>query len=249
MNGQRLPLDRLRGASYIGAVAALVSLAACTGRLPPLVPAAVTLVPVSADSAVIWAARTLPPGPTAVRYRWHYRSDRVNWPGSAAARIAPPDSLRVDFRGALGAGSGAGVVIGDSVRWADPPESFHRLAPAVPMLWAALGIVRPPAAAAVAVAARDSTLPDGRRARWWRYAGAADTMDFVTRTGPDGIELDAEWRRDGRRLARCATRLAAWGRPVSSRVEFPEAGARLDITVVGVDSGVVIPASLWSARR
>ncbi len=40
----------------------------------------------------------------------------MKYAGRGTARIVPPDSLRFDYAGPLGFGSGAAVVIGDSVR-------------------------------------------------------------------------------------------------------------------------------------
>src|SRR5262245_63144326 len=80
-----------------------------------------------------------------MRFRWRYQDERVKYAGRGSARVAPPDSLRFDFAGPLNLGSGAAVVIGDSVAWADPEKNFRSLVPAIPMLWAALAMVRPPA--------------------------------------------------------------------------------------------------------
>ena len=129
--------------SYIGAG---LLLTACPGPPAPLVP--VALVPASRDSAVAWTRATLPARPALIRFRWRYEDGRVKYAGRGSARIAPPDSLRFDYAGPFGLGSGAAVVIGDSVAWADPAASFRSLVPAIPMLWASLGMVRPPGVAA-----------------------------------------------------------------------------------------------------
>src|SRR2546430_10997479 len=108
-----------------------------------LVPMA--LAPASRDSAAQWAHTTLPRAPALIRFRWHYQDERVKYAGRGTLRIAPPDSLRFDYVGPLGLGSGAAVVIGDSVLWADPEKNFRSLVPAIPMLWAAFAMVRRPA--------------------------------------------------------------------------------------------------------
>ncbi len=64
--------------------------------------------------------------------------------GEGAARLAPPDSARLDFFLAGGMGSGAAVLIGDELRL--PPGGPG--APPVPptaLLWAALGRLAVPA--------------------------------------------------------------------------------------------------------
>ena len=244
MSGKRFSLDPLRALSYIGACALL---AACPGprKLAPLV--SMPLAPASRDSAVAWASATLPTTPTLIRFRWRYQDERVKYAGRGTARIAPPDSLRFDYVGPLGLGSGAAVVIGDSVAWADPAKNFRSLIPAIPMLWAALSMVRPPASDAVVLGARlaDSTSP--RRHVVWRFAQLEDTLDYVV-TDSAGREsvLEAEWRRRGEMVARSRSQLDTMAH---ARVDFPEASARFELTVVAVDTAAVIPPALWRSRR
>lgn len=213
-------------------------------------PAPVALAPASRDSAVAWTRATLPPRATVIRFRWRYRDERVRYAGRGSARIAPPDSLRFDYAGPFGLGRGAAVVIGDTVAWADPAANFRSLVPAIPMLWAALGMVRPPGDSA-AVFGLAQTAGDARRAVW-RFAQRADTLDYVV-TESEGATaepaLEAEWRRNGAVVARSRTQFDARARPASARVDFPEASARFELTVVGVDTAAVIPPALWRSRR
>ncbi len=197
------------------------------------------------DTAVDWAYGTAPPRTVAIRFRWKYRDERLSGGGRGTARIAPPDSLRLDYVAMLGLASGAGVVIGDSVVWADPSADFRRMVPAVPMLWAALGTVRPPAPDAAVAGRRDG---GGWR---WRFTAGADTLEYVTRpaTGAAARELDAEWRRAGRVVARSAAQLDPGARPVSGRIDFPEGPARFEFTVTGIDTTAVVPPQLWCRRR
>lgn len=203
------------------------------------------LAPLPRDTAVAWALATAPRRTVAIRFRWKYRDERLSGGGRGTARIAPPDSLRLDYVAMLGIASGAGVVIGDSVAWADPAADFRRLVPAVPMLWAALGTVRPPAAAAAVAGRRDG---DGWR---WRFVAGDDTLEYVTRPaqGAAGGELDAEWRRAGRVVARSAAQLDPGARPVSGRIDFPEGPARFEFTVTGIDTAAVVAPQLWRSRR
>src|SRR5437762_11870686 len=145
------------------------------------------LAPASRDSAVAWASATLPTTPTLIRFRWRYQDERVKYAGRGSARIAPPDSLRFDYAGPLGLGSGAAVVIGDSVAWADPEKDFRSLVPAIPMLWAALGMVQPPNDEAAVSGAVDSTAA-GRRVIW-RFAELEDTLDYVVTQGATRVLL------------------------------------------------------------
>lgn len=200
------------------------------------------LGPASRDSALAWTRATLPVTPVVIRFRWRYQDGRVRYAGRGSARIAPPDSLRFDYAGPFGLGSGAAVVIGDSVAWADPEKNFRSLVPAIPMLWASLGMARPPGEGAAV-----SGLENPGRAVW-RFAAPGDTLNYVASVGAERT-LEAEWRRDGGVIARSRTRLDPQGRPVGARVDFPEAAARFELTVVAVDTAAVIPPALWRSRR
>lgn len=213
------------------------------------------LVPASRDSAVAWSRTMLPRGPTLIRFRWRYEDQRVKYAGRGSARIAPPDSMRFDYAGPFGLGSGAAMIIGDSVAWADPEENFRSLVPAIPMLWAALGMVQPPAAdaevfaapaAPAAPAAGDTASRTGRVV--WRFAQREDTLDYVATYGATSV-LEAEWRRRGRVVARSRSQFDAQARPASARIDFPEASARFELTVGMVDTAAVIPPALWRGRR
>jgi hypothetical protein len=232
-------LDRLRRRSYIAACAVL---AACPGRrLAPLNPE--PLGPLPGDSVVAWSRGSGPSRPVALRFHWRYRDDRRSAGGRGTARVAPPDSVRVDWAASLNLKTGAAVVLGDSLQWADPREDFpSSVAPAVQLVWIALGVVRPPSAEAAVSGARDST---GAR---WRYAVDRDTLDF--RQSLDSPRtLEAEWRRAGKVMARGRTLLGPVGLPQSVRIDVPERSARFELTFVGVDSATSFAPALWRSRR
>jgi hypothetical protein len=110
------------------------------------------------------------------------------------------------------------------------------------MLWAALGVVRPPAADAV-LAGEETP---GRTVS--RFLEGSDTLDYVAAEGPTRT-LQAEWRRAGQTVARSQTALDARGRPKQSSVVFPERSARFDLTVVAVDTTAAFTPALWRSRR
>lgn len=230
-------LDRSGAGSYI---AACVALTACRGHLAPLVPE--PLAPVAADSIAVWAAPNGPTRPVALRFKWTYRDDRRSGGGRGTLRLAPPDSMRVDWASALNIKSGAAVVIGDSLRWADPKEDYpSSVAQAIQLLWTALGIVRPPDSATATFGMRDTT------GAVWRYTRDRDTVAFRLSGTPR--MLQGEWRRGGKLMARSRTQLAAGGLPQGTRVDVPERSARFEITFLAVDSTATFPASLWRSRR
>jgi hypothetical protein len=235
-------LDRLRSLSYIGAG---VWSAACVPKPRLLVPE--PLAPAAWDSARQWTARTSPSHSLAIRFRWKYRDERLSAAGRGQVRIAPPDSLRLDYVAQLGVKSGAGVVVGDSVRWADPEKDFRSLVPAIPMLWAALGIVRPPAVGA-AVSGRADRGVD-YQVTTWRFVQEADTLDYVESLGRTR-GLEAQWRRAGKVVATSSAKFDGRALPASARIDFfSEGPARFELTMVAVDTAAVIAPALWRSRR
>lgn len=204
------------------------------------------LAPVDRDSAVAWSRATLPTRYTAIRFRWKYQDYQKRWGGRGQARIAPPDSLRFDYVGPLGFGAGAAAIVADSAIWADPEKNFRSLIPAVRMLWAALGIVRPPAPDALVFrgggGGADSSV------RIWRLVQDGDTLDYRETRGGARV-LEAEWRRDGKVLARSRTEFDAQRMPARARMDFPEERARFELTVVSVDTTAVLDPAIWRGRR
>jgi hypothetical protein len=236
---QRFLLDQRIALSYIAACALL---AGCPRPPGPLLPQ--PLAPADRDSAVAWSRGTRPTHYTAIRFRWNYQDDQKRWGGRGQARIAPPDSLRFDYVGPLGLGAGAAAIVADSAIWADPEKNFRSLIPAVRMLWAALGIVRPPAPGALVFTGggADSSV------HIWRFAQDGDTLDYRDTRGGAGV-LEAEWRREGKVLARSRTEFDGRRMPARARMDFPEERARFELTVVSVDTAAVLDPAIWRGRR
>lgn len=92
------------------------------------------------------------PAPTTVRvptlglasvrervvFRWRYEEPGFSARGDGAARVAPPDSARLDFFLDGGFGSGWAALVGDDLR-TPQDDVARRLVPPAPLLWAALG--------------------------------------------------------------------------------------------------------------
>jgi hypothetical protein len=99
----------------------------------------------------------------------------------------PPDSIRFDYRGPFGR-SGAAVVVGDSVVWAEPEEDASEIIPVAPLFWAAIGVARQaPAGASV------YGLQEGLE-RVWQYDVAGEVLTYIVRQDP-GLKLQTEMRR------------------------------------------------------
>ncbi len=234
---QRLAIDAQGRASYVVfAVVLALGLPACVPALRSIAP--VDLEGVPRDTIEAWLVAYRPTGRVRYDMKWRFVNQKGSTAGRAAVRIAPPDSLRFDYRGPFGR-SGAAVIIADSALWAVPERDTHDLLPAAPLFWAALGAPQPPSAE-TELFARWRAGP-----RAWRYVAGRDTMDFVEiGPGPDG--LLTEVRRDGKIVAstevhfRPGTRL-----PLDARLRFPQDGSALLLTVEGIESVAVFDSITW----
>jgi hypothetical protein len=195
----------------------LVALAACAPRVRPLVglPAPAQL-----------PATALPPGHARVVFRWVYGDPIFSARGEGVARIAPPDSVRLDFFADGGVGGGFAILIGD--RLTTPAnDDARKYLPPVPLLWAALGRLQVNGTDTVAVMRGDSVQADIGRSPVWRAAFHGDTL----------VELQ---RIEGQRLRERVQR-------VDSVVSYRNYGSRRRLTLTLTRRIVDLPydASIW----
>ncbi|MDX2206276.1 MAG: hypothetical protein SFU57_01405 [Gemmatimonadales bacterium] len=221
------------------ALSVAILVVGCAGRLPgPTIPDG--HLPMTAGEVAPWIAATERDATTQTRFSWRFLDEKGTASGRGAAQIAPPDSLRFDFRGPLGSGSGAAAVIGDTAIWAEPEDQVERLVPNYPLLWAILGQARYP---------HQGDLVSGmsnERLQAWRYVNGIDTVDYVlTRIGTR--QLVADVRQGRNRIGRVFTTFDAAGRLIKSRLDIPGSRARLDITFDEPTLLDSIPRERWVA--
>lgn len=235
---QRFPLDpRGRGVYYALACMA-VGVAACTAGLRSIAPTGLT--PLAPDTARAWAAALAPTGSVRYDLRWRYTTQQGSSAGRAAVRVAPPDTLRFDYRGPFGR-SGSALIVGDVVIWAQPEEDARSLLPAAPLFWAALAIPQPPPAGA-----------DVYGRRWehqvaWRYVTGTDELDYIVRRSTSPGELLAELRSADRIVGATTARFETGGaHPREARIVFPGDAALFTFTVEAVDTLATFGPETWS---
>lgn len=233
---QALQLDRLSRSLYYGLIA--LGLGAWLGCTGPRSIAPSGLAPVPADSARAWAAPLTPTRSLRYRLRWRFVNQKGSSGGRAAVRIAPPDTLRFDYRGPFGK-SGSAVVIGDSLLWAEPAEDVDRLVGAAPLFWAALGVPVQPSGPEHQVLGR----------RWsshvaWRYVDGEEELDFIY-TPRGGGRLQAELRRGGRIIGGTDVRFAPDGTPTTATMRFPRDASRFSFTVEATDTVAAFDPDTW----
>lgn len=132
----------------------------------------------------------LPGGTRQVVFKWELRDGDINARGDGVARIASPDSVRLDFFLGGGFGGGAAVLIGDSLQVPGPDAARH-LVPPRALLWAALGRLDVPAEADTVVRVDAGLLRAdiGAPVRW-RATFHGDTLTRLERV--EGGRLQ-EW--------------------------------------------------------
>ncbi len=230
---QRFFIDRQWAVSYL----AIVLLGCVPGSPLPVLPAD---APVATPAEVgDWVARTAPPGHQLLKFRWQVQDDRGAAGGRGSARIASPDSVRLDVVGPLGSGRGAAVVVGDSARWTDPPDVIRRLVPSYPLMWAMLGMMRDPPAGATARGLMDSVRIQ------WQWTQGPDTVRYAWRG--DGSHLWAEARRAGELIGRVETVLTEAHQPARSQLVAPSVPTKLTLTFSESQASDSFPTDLWSA--
>jgi hypothetical protein len=205
-----------------------LAVAACVPRLSPLTGTA-------APSAIL-PRTSIPPGHHKVVFNWEYEDRDMTGRGDGVARVAAPDSARLDFFLAGGFGSGAAVLIGDSLKLpGGVADLARRLVPPAPMLWAALGRVALPNLPDTVIRVEGVTLrADIGRPVAWRLSFHGDTLVRAERV--DGGRV-VEWL-DRSDLAH-----------IRYRNESTRRSLQLAVTRIDEVPGVGFDASIWNFDR
>lgn len=183
------------------------------------------------------APATLPRGQISrghhqLTFDWEFADPDMSGRGEGVARIAAPDSLRLDFFIAGGFISGGAVLIGDSLE-TPGPEMTRRLVPPPTMLWAALGRAALPVTRDTAIR-RDGALlrADLGRPVAWRVTYRGDTL----------VRLE---HVEGGRVVEWVDRTA--GNDLEYRQQAARRSLKLHITRVEDVTG--FDASIWHIDR
>jgi hypothetical protein len=214
---------RFTSITRLGPLAAIVALlsaiAGCAPKAPPLRGA---VAPAGLPDA------RLPLVHRRLVFQWSYNDNDFRMRGEGVARVAPPDSVRLDLFVSGGLGGGRALLIDDELR-VEGEDKVKRLLPPAPLLWASLGRFKVPAAAdTVARIDADTLRADiGRDPRW--------------RTTFLGTQL--------RRLELIENeRVRQWvSRDSAGNVNYQNARAhrKLDITITRVDTVSAFDATIW----
>jgi hypothetical protein len=196
----------------------------CVPRLSPLVgePLPASRLPRTA------VAR----GHSHIVFNWELEDRDMAGRGDGVARIASPDSARLDFFLAGGFGNGAAVLIGDSLRTPGGDTRVRRMVPPPALLWAALGRVALPNLPDTVIRIEGTTL-------------RADIGRPVTfRLTFQGDSLVRAERVDGGRVAE-------WVERSGSRMRYRNEGSRrsLQLVITRTEHPPEFDASIWRFDR
>jgi hypothetical protein len=160
-------------------------------------------------------------------FSWEYKERVFSAKGDGVARIAPPDSVRIDLFLENGSYAGFVIMIADSLTRVAQDEARRSLPPP-PLLWAALGVARVTAADTVARQDGDTLRVQIGGEPAWRLAFASRMLTRMERIAAGKIEQTVE-RRDSTRIV----------------YRQPGAGRSLVLTVRGFIPETGFDAAIW----
>jgi hypothetical protein len=212
-------------------------MAAACGRPPArLAPAA--FEPVDATTFRAVAARTVPGARELIQFHWRFDDGDHEVNGRGAARLAPPDSLRLDVSVPV-LGRATVVFAGESA-WADPTTLTQEVLPPPVIVWAMFGVVRLPG--------------PGTRIE---VGDAADRRVYRL-TAPDGLLTALEFRGDtllgatqtknSRPVGGLVLTRDAAGRLVKADATDEAHGARFVVAVDHREASGPFPDEIWRRR-
>jgi hypothetical protein len=166
-------------------------------------------------------------------FNWEVNQYEMTTRGEGVARIASPDSARLDFFLGGGFGGGFVVLVGDSLRTPPNADAPKGLIPSSTLLWAALGRAALPNLPDTVIRVEGVTLrADIGRPVAWRLSFHGDSLFRVERVQGDRV---AEWV----------------DRSDPSHIKYRNEGARrtVQLTVTKSEDGADFDAAIWRFDR
>jgi len=169
------------------------------------------------------------PGHRLIAFKWEYEEGEIAARGEGTFRVAPPDSVRVDFFLGGGLGSGGAILIGESLRSAARQDLVKRYIPPAPLMWAVFNRLAIPALPDTVIRIEGDILRgDVGRPAEWRVTARGDSI-----VGLEHIS--------GTRIAETLTKSGS-----SIFYEAPGARRKLRLTIVRQQEVGPFDASIWS---
>ena len=193
--------------------------AGCAPRARPLV---------GVPAPAVLPRTELPPGRQRYDFRWEYEDGDLVARGEGVARVAAPDSVRLDFFLDGGMGGGYAILLGGDL-FAPGGDQVRRYLPPAPLLWASLGRLAVPSARDTVARVDAGVLrADIGRAPTWRASFEGPRLTRLER-------ID-----DGR--------IAEWVARDSDRVRYLNAASRrtLTLTKLRAQPAAEFDATIWA---
>ena len=170
----------------------------------------------------------LPPGHRHLVFRWEYHDPALSARGEGAARIASPDSARLDFFLDAGVGGGYAILLGDTL-FTPGGNDARRYLPPVPLLWSTVGrLAVPPARDTVARVDGSILRAEIGRDPTWRATFSGERLVRLERIAGGRLE---EW------VSRAT--------PSEVRYENEKAGRVLKLTITKNDQVAAFDPDIW----
>ncbi|MDX1675651.1 MAG: hypothetical protein R3314_12725 [Longimicrobiales bacterium] len=202
--------------------------AACAGRTVPD-----TLDPAVAERGI---RETAPDRPLRAVFAWRVLDGQARFSGEGAARIEPPYRARLDLFGAHGETYLSAALVGDELRLpGDPGVAL----PPPAMMWAVLGVVRP---------------PQGAELLGTRVQGSELELHYGVGDGrirydvADGRLRLADWWGDGRRMV-AEVRGGELGLPTEAAFRDWSRNTELHLELERVEEVEPYPPEIWTPGR
>lgn len=214
-------ISRMRTRRSLAFIAIAASVFGCAPKAPPLTG---RIAPAHIPET------SLPNLHRQIVFNWVFSDGSYKAKGDGAARVAPPDSVRLDFFVSNGMGGGFARLIGDSLTVPNQTDSrVHEYLPPVPMIWATLGRFAVPSLPDTVARVDGDTLrvEIGRGPRW-RATFAGSLLRRLELIDGDRIR-ERTVRDDDRHVM----------------YERTDAHRSLSLTVVRVDTVSNFDASIW----
>lgn len=173
------PLSAALAAALLTACAAASATAGTPPPAPAPAPAAgsASAAPDPDSIAAALKRATLPSSPKQARFAWSLDEAGSRFNGRGVARYVAPERFRLDLFGPRGETVLAAALVGETPRV--PPTVTERFKlPSLALLWATVGVVRPPAAARLA-----SATDEGGRVTVRYDLGSEGTLEYHARGG------------------------------------------------------------------
>jgi hypothetical protein len=223
LNGHACSRLRATAAFALAVISAACGSRSPAGRIEPGV-----------EQRLVEAAR--PSANRFVGFEWSLREGQSRFSGAGAARIATDYRARLDLFGPQDVPYLSALLRED--RLTLPAGVPARVVPPAPLLWSALGVIRPPAGAVVVAAEVDGA--DTRLA----YRAEDGTWTFTSR---NGALVAAEWRTsDGDRHTVELTGAVAGGPPARALYRDWQEYRELELQLEQQEEVDAFPPETWS---